>query len=86
MNNIRLPPYFVLLERCLGNSARVAIDVVVALEAALPHPPVLAHRRAPAAPRPLLAEIGVEEEVPAVDLVVPPLPDHEVAVVLDGDA
>lgn len=27
----------------------------------------------------------MEKEVPAINLVVPPLPDHEVPVVLDGD-
>jgi hypothetical protein len=33
-----------------------------------------------------LAGIGLKDEVVAIDLVVPPLPDDEIAAILDGDS
>lgn len=85
MSNIGFSSYFILLEGWFGNSPGVTIDIVIALEVALFHVSILAHGWAPAACALLITEIGMEKEIPAVNLIVPPLPNHKVPIIFNSD-
>lgn len=72
MDYMTLPRNFVPVKDGPGQAASDIIDIVLAVEAAGPHRAVHANGRVLALLILLLYQIGLEEEVPSFDLIVPP--------------